>query len=116
MEYRVGIIGLGYVGLPLAAESGKLYRTIGFDINSNRISELTQGIDKTLEVERDELHEAKKLTFTSESKELEKCNFYIVTVPTPIDEFKNPDLAPLKKASEMIRGFFISIFRLRTLI
>lgn len=102
MEYRVGIIGLGYVGLPLAVESGKKYSTIGYDINTNRIEELRKGIDKTLEVENEELRDAQLLSFSSNQKDLEKCNFYIVTVPTPIDEFKNPDLTPLRKASEMI--------------
>lgn len=102
MEYRVGIIGLGYVGLPLAVESGKLYPTFGYDINANRISELIQGIDKTLEVDQEELFAAKKLTYTSDSSDLENCNFYIVTVPTPIDSYKNPDLTPLKQASKLI--------------
>lgn len=102
MKYNVGIIGLGYVGLPLAVESGKLYPTIGYDIDANRIDELKSGIDRTLEVEASDLTSSANLGFTSDSKELEECNFYIVTVPTPIDEFKNPDLTPLRKASQMI--------------
>ena len=102
MEYSVGIIGLGYVGLPLAVESGKLYPTVGFDINSKRVEELRNGIDKTLEVEQDELTAAEKLSYTSDANDLRNCNFFIVTVPTPIDKFKNPDLTPLKRASKLI--------------
>lgn len=104
MKYSVGIVGLGYVGLPLAVESGKLYPTIGYDIDANRIEELKSGIDRTLEVESEELSSSNNLSFTTDFKELKKCNFYIVTVPTPIDEFKNPDLTPLRKASQMIGG------------
>lgn len=104
MEYSVGIIGLGYVGLPLAVESGKMYNTIGFDVNSSRIAELNNRIDKTLEVDKVELDKATKLTYTSNPEDLLKCNFYIVTVPTPIDQFKNPDLSPLKEASKLIGG------------
>ncbi|WP_425390043.1 nucleotide sugar dehydrogenase [Ekhidna sp.] len=102
MEFRVGIIGLGYVGLPLAVESGKLYPTIGFDINEKRIDELESGIDRTLEVTTNELEQSKNLKFSSTPQALQSCNFYIVTVPTPIDENKNPDLDPLKKASALI--------------
>ncbi|MEP0986278.1 nucleotide sugar dehydrogenase [Ekhidna sp.] len=102
MNYKVGIIGLGYVGLPLAVESGNLYPTIGFDINTNRIDELKSGVDRTLEVTSDELDSAAKLKFTSTSADLKECNFYIVTVPTPIDANKNPELTPLKEASRMI--------------
>ncbi|SNS55514.1 UDP-N-acetyl-D-galactosamine dehydrogenase [Ekhidna lutea] len=102
MEYRVGIIGLGYVGLPLAVESGKLHKTVGFDINQIRIDELKTGLDRTLEVEKNELDSAIKLTFTSNSRDLRDCNFYVVTVPTPIDGNKNPDLEPIRKASELI--------------
>ena len=85
MEFRVAIIGLGYVGLPLAVESGKKYPTVGFDINVKRISELQNGIDRTLEVSEKELSEVKKLTYSSDPNDLLNCNFYIVTVPTPID-------------------------------
>ncbi|WP_421764116.1 nucleotide sugar dehydrogenase [Ekhidna sp.] len=102
MNYKVGIIGLGYVGLPLAVESGKLYPTIGFDINAKRIDELKSGVDRTLEVTSDELDSATKLKFTSTSADLKECNFYIVTVPTPIDINNNPELTPLKEASRMI--------------
>lgn len=102
MEFRVAIIGLGYVGLPLAVESGKKYPTVGFDINSNRISELQSGFDRTLEVTSDELADAHELIFTSEASEIEQCNYYVVTVPTPIDQHKNPDLTPIIRASELL--------------
>lgn len=99
---RIGIIGLGYVGLPLAVEFGKKITTIGFDINQKRISDLSNNIDSTLECTEGELRQAKKLTYTSELEILRDCNFFIVTVPTPIDKHKQPDLTPLIKASESI--------------
>ncbi|HHX8490296.1 TPA: nucleotide sugar dehydrogenase, partial [Vibrio diabolicus] len=99
---RVGIIGLGYVGLPLAVEFGKKSPTIGFDINQDRIDELSAGRDSTLECSDNELAEAKYLSYTSSLQELKECNVYIVTVPTPIDEHKQPDLTPLIKASEAL--------------
>ncbi|HHG3338497.1 nucleotide sugar dehydrogenase [Vibrio parahaemolyticus] len=99
---RVGIIGLGYVGLPLAVEFGKKSPTIGFDINQDRIDELSAGRDSTLECSDNELAEAKYLSYTSSIQELKECNVYIVTVPTPIDEHKQPDLTPLIKASEAL--------------
>ena len=98
----IGIVGLGYVGLPLAVEFGKKFKTVGFDINDKRIDELRQGHDKTLEVSNDELKNATKLTFTSELNEIKGLDFYIVTVPTPIDEFKRPNLKPLLSASETV--------------
>ncbi|MCF7482057.1 Vi polysaccharide biosynthesis UDP-N-acetylglucosamine C-6 dehydrogenase TviB [Vibrio sp. J1-1] len=99
---NVGIIGLGYVGLPLAVEFGKKSPTIGFDINQSRIDELSAGLDSTLECSDNELAEAKYLSYTSSLQELKQCNVYIVTVPTPIDEHKQPDLTPLIKASEAL--------------
>ncbi len=99
---RLAIIGLGYVGLPLAVEFGKKYDTIGFDINAKRIEELKQGIDRTLEVSREELQEAKNLTFTTSTEDIKEANIYIVTVPTPIDKHKNPDLTPLIMASRTV--------------
>lgn len=99
---KIGIIGLGYVGLPLAVEFGKKYPTLGFDINPIRIGELNQGIDHTLEVPPEELIESKYLRYSCETEDLKACNVYIVTVPTPIDEHKQPDLTPLIKASEML--------------
>ena len=99
---RVAIIGLGYVGLPLAVEFGKQYGTIGFDINESRIAELRRGIDSTLEVDRASLTSAPRLEFTSDVEGIGKCNVFIVTVPTPIDSARRPDLVPLVKASETI--------------
>ena len=98
-KIHIGVIGLGYVGLPLAVEFGKNTKTLGFDINQDRIEELANGKDRTLEVDSDELTSAKQLSFTSKLDDLSECNFYIVTVPTPIDEHKQPDLTPLIKAS-----------------
>lgn len=99
---KIAIIGLGYVGLPLAVEFGKKSTTVGFDINQSRIDELSKGHDSTLECSGKELTEAKYLSYTSSLKELKECNVYIVTVPTPIDEHKQPDLTPLIKASESL--------------
>ena len=98
----IGIMGMGYVGLPLAVEFGKKYSTIGFDININRIKELKSGKDSTLEVEPEELKITTKLKFTSELNQIAECDIYIITVPTPIDEFKQPDLRPLKSASQSV--------------
>ncbi len=98
----IGIIGLGYVGLPLAVEFGKKYSTVGFDVNATRIQQLTDGLDTTLEVDGEELKLATKLAYSCELEALRKCNVYIVTVPTPIDEYKRPDLTPLRRASESI--------------
>jgi len=96
---HIGVIGLGYVGLPLAVEFGKETKTLGFDINQHRIEELRGGKDRTLEVDSEELGEAKQLSFSSNLDDLKECNFFIVTVPTPIDDHKQPDLTPLVKAS-----------------
>lgn len=99
---HLAIIGLGYVGLPLAVEFGKQIQTTGFDINTQRISELNSGQDNTLELNSDELSQAQQLSYTSDENDLKQCDVYIVTVPTPIDESKQPDLTPLKKASELV--------------
>lgn len=96
---HIGVIGLGYVGLPLAVEFGKKIKTLGFDINQKRIEELRAGNDRTLETDSDELTAATHLSFTSNLEDMKSCNFFIVTVPTPIDEHKQPDLTPLVKAS-----------------
>jgi UDP-N-acetyl-D-galactosamine dehydrogenase len=101
-KYKIGIIGLGYVGLPLAVEFAKKFHTIGFDINQLRIDELKKGVDRTLEVDNHELLASSLLTFSSQTEDLAKCNFFIVTVPTPVDRFNHPDLTPLKKASETV--------------
>ena len=102
MEKKLAIIGLGYVGLPLAVEFGKKYPTIGFDINTSRVEELKKGIDKTKESSADEISSAQFLSFSSNLQDLASCQIYIVTVPTPIDQFKTPDLQPLLKASAML--------------
>lgn len=98
----IAIIGLGYVGMPLAVEFGKIYPTIGFDINEQRISELRQGVDLTLEASREDLQAVKRLVFSTEPQDLRRASVYIVTVPTPIDKHKQPDLTPLKMATETI--------------
>jgi UDP-N-acetyl-D-galactosamine dehydrogenase len=99
---RVGVVGLGYVGLPLAVEFGKHFDTVGFDIKSERIKQLRAGKDTTLETTRAELRVAKRLTFSDQLKALKSCQVYIVTVPTPIDQHKQPDLSPLVGASKTI--------------
>lgn len=102
MKIKLAIIGLGYVGLPLAVEFGKKRTVLGFDINHKRISDLRNGEDFTLEVDSDELASAKYLSYSNDIEDLRSSNCYIVTVPTPIDDFKRPDLTPLIKASETI--------------
>ena len=99
---NIAVIGLGYVGLPLAIEFGKKYRVVGFDINHERIKELSLGHDKTQECNVDEINSSAFLRFSSNIIDIQNCNFYIVTVPTPIDRFKAPNLNPLLKASEMV--------------
>jgi UDP-N-acetyl-D-galactosamine dehydrogenase len=112
-KIKIGIIGLGYVGLPLAVEFAKKYAVVGFDINSKRVSELLQENDSTLEVETSELKHvnvksledlkiSNGLLVTSIFKELQSCNFYIITVPTPVDKYKHPILTPLHRASETV--------------
>ena len=101
-DTRIAVIGLGYVGLPLAVEFGKRYLTTGFDINRPRIAALISGHDSTLEVDTDELESAAHLSYTTDVDKLKNCNIYIVTVPTPIDIHKRPDLSPLEKASETV--------------
>ncbi|QMW14223.1 Vi polysaccharide biosynthesis UDP-N-acetylglucosamine C-6 dehydrogenase TviB [Pseudoalteromonas sp. MT33b] len=104
-DLKIGIIGLGYVGLPLAVEFGKKYPVLGFDINQKRVDELEKGHDSTLEVSDTELADVKHLTFSCNKQNLAECNVYIVTVPTPIDESNAPDLTPLRKASELLGEF-----------
>ena len=101
-KHEIAIIGLGYVGLPLATTFGKTYSVMGFDINAQRISELKKGIDVTGEVSSDEFNAAAGLKFTSSTSEIAKCNIFIITVPTPIDGENNPDLTPLISASELV--------------
>jgi UDP-N-acetyl-D-glucosamine/UDP-N-acetyl-D-galactosamine dehydrogenase len=99
---RIGVVGLGYVGLPLAVEFGKHFRTVGLDLKPERIRELASGRDSTLEVTRAELRGATQLEFTTNVKDMRRCGVYVVTVPTPIDEYKRPDLSPLVGASRAI--------------
>ena len=94
-QNTIAVIGLGYVGLPLAVEFGKKYNTIGFDISNNRVEELKRGFDRTKEVETNSLIEATKLFLAADEKEIKGKDFYIVTVPTPVDRFNTPDLKPL---------------------
>lgn len=101
-ELKIAIIGLGYVGLPLAVEFGKQVPVVGFDIHQKRIDELKSGQDHTLEVSPEELKQAHQLAYTANLEDLTDCNFFIVTVPTPIDQYKQPDLTPLVKASQSI--------------
>ena len=101
-EINIAVIGQGYVGLPLAIEFGKNWPVVGFDINKKRIEELKLGFDGTKEANKSQIKSAKQLRFSYNIDEISKCNVYIVTVPTPIDKYKTPDLSPLKKASEML--------------
>lgn len=101
-DLKIAVIGLGYVGLPLAVEFGKKVPVVGFDIYQKRIDELKSGQDHTLEVSPEELKQANQLSYSANLEDLKSCNFFIVTVPTPIDEFKQPDLTPLVKASTSI--------------
>ena len=111
----IAVIGLGYVGLPLAVEFGKSRPVIGFDINVNRIDALRVGHDVTLEVSSDELAKADQLALTSDAADLATASIYIVTVPTPIDAHKRPNLTPLLEASEMLGGGRIEAWRHRRL-
>src|SRR5574344_2924147 len=93
-DLKIAVIGLGYVGLPLAVEFGKKVPVVGFDIHQKRIDELKSGHDHTLEVSPEELAQSTHLSYTANLEDLKDCNFFIVTVPTPIDEYKQPDLTP----------------------
>ncbi|AWL11647.1 Protein CapL [Saliniradius amylolyticus] len=101
-DYVIGVIGLGYVGLPLAVAFGEAYDTLGFDISDSRIQALREGVDATRECSADELAKAEHLNYSSDLADLRRCNFYIVTVPTPVDSSKRPDLSPLINASQML--------------
>ena len=105
MNFRICVIGLGYVGLPLAVEFGKHYKTIGYDINKVRISELKNGFDRTKELNELEIGLSNQLSFTSMIEEVKDSNIYIITVPTPINEFKSPDLNPLLNATSLVGKF-----------
>jgi UDP-N-acetyl-D-galactosamine dehydrogenase len=102
---KIAVVGLGYVGLPLAVAFGRQYKTIGFDIKAERIRELAKGIDSTLEVEADELATVRSLTYTDREADLEHCNIYVVTVPTPVTSSKKPDLSPVESATRCIAKY-----------
>ncbi len=108
MSKKIAVIGLGYVGLPLAIEFGKKFDTIGFDINKNRIKELNNKFDCTGETTAEDLDASINLILTDISSEINDCNIYIITVPTPIDEENNPDLTPLLSASKIV-GSMLSV-------
>ncbi len=99
---RIAVVGLGYVGLPLAVEFGKRFETLGFDVKPERVAQLRAGRDTTLEVTSDELKSAQRLSFTTDLADLKRCRVFVVTVPTPIDEYKRPDLKPLLLATESV--------------
>ena len=103
----IGVVGLGYVGLPLAVEFGKKARVIGFDINQKRIKDLKNGNDLTLETTSEDLSSSTYLSFTSNPKDIKNCSIYIIAVPTPIDQNKKPDLKPLEKSSETVGKYLI---------
>lgn len=107
-EIRLAVIGLGYVGLPLAVEFGQIFNVSGFDVNAKRISELKSGLDTTGEVEEQELEKARCLSLTSSSTDLKNCNFFIITVPTPVDSSNKPNLDSLKNASKMVASLLKS--------
>ena len=98
----IAVIGLGYVGLPLAVELGKKYKVIGFDIDASRIEALTRGVDDTLQCTTEEIKAANQLIFSNTLNDIQHCTVFIVTVPTPVDALKQPDLSPLLKATEMV--------------
>jgi len=104
VKEKIGIIGLGYVGLPLAAAFGAKFETIGFDINAARVAELKQGLDSTLEVSREVLQAVPRLSYTTSLQDLKACSVFIVTVPTPIDAYKRPDLGAVRRATESVGG------------
>ncbi len=101
-KHKIAIVGLGYVGLPLAVAFARHYETIGYDINQNRIDELEQFKDSTLETTSEELKSAKYLSYTSDLQKIKEANVFIITVPTPVDSNNLPELSPLKNASEAI--------------
>ncbi|WGI22254.1 Vi polysaccharide biosynthesis UDP-N-acetylglucosamine C-6 dehydrogenase TviB [Amylibacter sp. IMCC11727] len=101
-DAKIAVIGLGYVGLPLAVEFGKQFPTVGFDVNASRINELRDGVDVTREVTAAEIAAADQVSFTAELDDIRDCNVYVVTVPTPVDDYKTPDLSPLLAASETV--------------
>ena len=104
-KIKISVIGLGYVGLPLAVEFSKKFTVIGFDLNEKRIKELEEGYDQTNEISNSELTSLKNIAFVSDSKKIAKSDFFIITVPTPVDKNNTPDLAPLKSASTIVSKY-----------
>ena len=104
---KIGVIGLGYVGLPLAVEFGKKFKVVAFDKDRERMKQISQGIDRTGQLEKEEIELSDNLVLTDDPKILEDCSVYIVTVPTPVDQDNKPDFSSLEKASEMI-GMYIN--------
>jgi UDP-N-acetyl-D-galactosamine dehydrogenase len=104
-DINIVVIGLGYVGLPLAVEFGKKFNVIGYDINLTRIKELQSGLDSTLEVSNTELYNSKGLSFSNDANDIGKANIFIITVPTPVDRANRPNLSPLKLASSTVGKF-----------
>jgi UDP-N-acetyl-D-galactosamine dehydrogenase len=102
MSNKIAIIGLGYVGIPLAVEFGKLYPTVGLDIDKSRIDELNSGFDRTLEMSKENLQSSTQLSYTTDIADTASCNIYIITVPTPINNKNQPDLTPLVKSSQSV--------------
>ena len=107
---KISIVGLGYVGLPLAISFSRYYKVVGFDLNKQRILKLRKGYDETLEVKKNTILQSKNLTFTSKLKDLKKCNCHIVTVPTPVDKFNKPDFSNLISASQKIGKILIRYY------
>ena len=104
LNHKIGVIGLGYVGLPLAVSFSEITEVVGFDISKNRVNELNTGFDSTLMLSKNKLKN-KNITYTTNDEELSTCNIYIVTVPTPIDDHKNPDLSYIISATELIKKY-----------
>jgi len=103
-DAKIAVIGLGYVGLPLAVEFGKAFKTVGFDINTTRVADVQAGHDETQEVSKRDFADAVHLSITASTDDIKDCNVYVMTVPTPIDSAKRPDLTPLVRSSEMVGG------------
>ena len=104
-DSKIAIIGLGYVGLPLSIEFGKAFKTIGFDTKNSRVAELKRGYDSSLEVTAEDFQNSSMLSFTNDVNDIANCNIFIITVPTPIDEYKKPNLIPLITASQTVGKF-----------
>ena len=104
-DSKIAVIGLGYVGLPLSIEFGKAFKTIGFDTKKSRVAELKRSFDSALEVTAEEFQKSNMLSFTNDVNDIANCNIFIITVPTPIDQYKKPNLIPLITASQTVGKF-----------